>query len=204
MRYPWNLSWPNRKYSRKIQFFSLVTCLVIKCQNFTGLPVPQPVIDHVTHFAHNNGVSRDLVFADGHHIPFAWPDNDCPTSLDPTPMRMYPDIPADMPGVLIDRSTMGVPSMMTNPTLNPTGLPLPMLLCKMLIWTLHYIFPCHLKSLLLMMKITTPLFLTCSAQWFNIFQRLNPRIHPRSWPPSDGDSTPGPYTLIPPMCPSST
>jgi hypothetical protein len=52
-------------------------------------------------------VSKNLVFANRNRIPFDWPNNDFP-SLDPTPIGVYPDIPAKMLGVLVDYSTMGV------------------------------------------------------------------------------------------------
>ena len=94
-------------------FFSLMTGLVIKQRNFTELPIPQSVINRVTHFAQNSGVPSDLVFLNRHHVPFDWPDNDSGNSLDPTPIGVYPDIPAEMPGVMIDHSTPGVPSITT-------------------------------------------------------------------------------------------
>jgi hypothetical protein len=56
--------------------------------------------------AQKKGVSPDLVFVDRHQIPFNWPDNSEPfIGLDPTPMLIYPHIPAEMPGVLLSRHT---------------------------------------------------------------------------------------------------
>jgi len=88
-------------------FLSLVTGLVIHRRHFTELPVPQSVIDRVAYFARNSGVSKDLVFADRHRVPYDWLDN-APEPLDPTPIGPYPDIPAKLPGVQLDRSIPGV------------------------------------------------------------------------------------------------
>ena len=88
-------------------FLSLVTGLVIQRRHFTELPVPQSVIDRVAYLARNSGVSRDLVFADRHRVPYDWLDN-APEPLDPTPIGPYPDIPAELPGVQLDRSIPGV------------------------------------------------------------------------------------------------
>ncbi len=54
-----------------------------------------------------SGMSKNLDFANRKCIPFNWPNNDF-SSLDPTPIGAYPDIPAKMPGVLVDCSTMEV------------------------------------------------------------------------------------------------
>jgi len=80
-------------------FLNLLTGLVIKRRCFTELPAPDSVIN-----ADNNGVSRNLVFAERPDNPFAWPDNS-PDSigLDPTPMAVYPQLLAEMPGVLLSR-----------------------------------------------------------------------------------------------------
>jgi hypothetical protein len=44
------------------------------------------------------------MFADQSHNPFDWPNNnDQADDLDPTPMVAFPEIPAELPGVLIDR-----------------------------------------------------------------------------------------------------
>jgi hypothetical protein len=81
------------------QFFSLATGQIIKRRGFYKLPALQSVIDRVTYFARNNGVSRNLVFTDRHCVPFTWPDNHVSTDLDDAPVAPYPDIPAKMPGV---------------------------------------------------------------------------------------------------------
>jgi hypothetical protein len=49
--------------------------------------------------AAKSNVSPHLVFANRHKIPFDWPDTDLSPTLDPTPMAVFPSIPAEMPGV---------------------------------------------------------------------------------------------------------
>jgi hypothetical protein len=88
-------------------FLSLVSGLVIKWRTWTELPVLQSVIDCVTALAKNSGVPKDLVFADRKRNPYPWLDNP-PDSLDDTPIGAYPDVPAELPGVLLDRSRPGV------------------------------------------------------------------------------------------------
>ena len=85
-------------------FLNLLTGLVIKRRCFTELLAPDSVIDRVVALTDNKGVSRNLVFADRHDNPFAWPDNSPDSDgLDPTPMAVYPQLPAEMPGVLLSR-----------------------------------------------------------------------------------------------------
>jgi hypothetical protein len=85
-------------------FLNLLTGLVIKLRHFVELPAPDSVIQRVNSLADNSGVSSTLVFADRHKKPIAWPDNTpTPTALDPTPMVVYPQLPAEMPGVLLER-----------------------------------------------------------------------------------------------------
>jgi len=83
-------------------FLSLVSGLVIKHRQFDEMSAPDSVINRVTALAGAKGISSRLVFADQHKQPFNWLDNTVPPSpngLDPTPMAVYPDIPAEMPGV---------------------------------------------------------------------------------------------------------
>ena len=85
-------------------FLNLSTILVIKRRRFVELPAPDSVIQRVNSLSDNSSVSSTLVFADRHKKPFAWPDNTpTPTALDPTPMVVYPQLPAEMPGVLLER-----------------------------------------------------------------------------------------------------
>jgi hypothetical protein len=102
-----HISRPYRQHSGHIQFLSLVSGLVIKHHEWDELPLPQSVIDCVSSLAKVSGVSKNLVFPNCNHIPFNWPDNDFP-SLYPTSIGVYPDIPAKMPGVLVDLSPTGV------------------------------------------------------------------------------------------------
>ena len=88
-------------------FLNLVSGLVVKRRTWNELPVPQSVIDRVSKLAKNSGVSKDLIFADRHRQPYTWPDNP-PDSLDDTQIGAYPDVSAELPGVLLDRSPPGV------------------------------------------------------------------------------------------------
>ena len=85
-------------------FLNLSTGLVIKRRRFVELPAPDSVIQRVNDLAETSGVPTTLVFADRTKTPFDWPDNEpLPNSLDTTPMAKYPNIPAEMPGVLLER-----------------------------------------------------------------------------------------------------
>ena len=53
--------------------------------------------------AAKSNVSSNLVFANRHKIPFDWPDTDLFSTLDPTPMAVFPSIPAEMLGVRLSR-----------------------------------------------------------------------------------------------------
>ena len=85
-------------------FLNLSSGLVIKRRRFVELPAPDSVIQRVNTLAENSGVSTTLVFADRTKTPFAWPDNEpLQSTLDSTPMAVYPNLPAEMPGVLLER-----------------------------------------------------------------------------------------------------
>ena len=78
-------------------------CVIKRCR-FVELPAPDLVIQRVNTLASNSGVSSTLVFADHYKNPFDWPDNTAtPTALDPTQMVAHPHLPAEMPGVLLER-----------------------------------------------------------------------------------------------------
>ena len=84
-------------------FLNLTTGHIVKRRRFHEIPAPDSVIRHVNDLASKNGVSSILVFANWHKIPFDWPDNDAPQDgLDPTPLAPYPDIPAKIPGVILE------------------------------------------------------------------------------------------------------
>ena len=54
----------------------------------------------------NKGVLPNMVFADRHNITFDWQDNAILSGrLDPTPMAIYPNIPAEMLRVLLSHHT---------------------------------------------------------------------------------------------------
>jgi hypothetical protein len=68
------------------------------------LPAPDSVIQCVNALAETSGVSTILVFADRTKTPSVWPDNEpISSTLDSTPMAVYPNLPAEMPGVLLKR-----------------------------------------------------------------------------------------------------
>ena len=48
---------------------------------------------------------HELIFANCNRIPFSWstPDDNGPTDATPAPVALYPDLPAEMPGVLLQR-----------------------------------------------------------------------------------------------------
>ena len=112
-------------------FLSLITGMVIKRRHFDELPIPDAVIKRVEHLAGKLGVSHDLVFADRNFVPFNWPDKSF-TELDNTPMAIYPDIPADMPGVQLEQDhTHNTPTIFSSdipdnmPGVQPDGDPTP-------------------------------------------------------------------------------
>ena len=88
-------------------FLSLSSGLVIKRHQFDELPAPDSVIKRVVTLAKNNGVSPNLLFLDQYKASFDWPDNESNNDgLDPTPLADYSNVTAEMPGVLIDRTTL--------------------------------------------------------------------------------------------------
>jgi hypothetical protein len=80
-------------------------------------------------------VSFNLVFANRHKVPFDWPDNKLSATLDPTPMAVFPHIPAEMPGVLLSvmsRTLMLLMMTLVNYLHIPTKLTDPNLLMMLL------------------------------------------------------------------------
>jgi len=96
---------PTGIFQGSYYFLNLLTGLVIKCRAFVELPAPQSVIDRVAMLALKSGVPRELIFANRNHIPFSWstPDDNGPADATPAPVALYPDLPAKMPGVLLQR-----------------------------------------------------------------------------------------------------
>jgi hypothetical protein len=80
-------------------FFSLVTGKAIKQRNWDELPVPQSVIDCVAFFAKSSS-PPDLIFANCHCQPYAWPDEIIVGSDDPQ-SAPYHDLNTNIPGVHI-------------------------------------------------------------------------------------------------------
>jgi hypothetical protein len=73
------------------------------------------VIDRVTTLALKSGVPRELIFANRNRIPFSWStsDDNSTAHADLTPVAPYPDIPAEMPGVLLQRHLRTPPASVT-------------------------------------------------------------------------------------------
>lgn len=86
-------------------FFSLVTGKVIKCCNWDELPIPQSVIDSVAHYAAKSSSLSVIVFADRHRNPYAWPEDTIAGSNKTQQSALYPDLPANIPGVHIARTS---------------------------------------------------------------------------------------------------
>ncbi len=96
---------PTGIFQGSYHFLNLLTGLVIKRCAFVELPAPQSVIDHVTTLSLKSGVPRELIFANRNRIPFSWstPNDNGTADAAPTPVAPYSDIPAEMPGVLLQR-----------------------------------------------------------------------------------------------------
>ena len=104
---------PTGNIQGRYNFLSLSSGLVIEQRWFDELPAPDFIIKWVVALAKNNGVSSNLIFMDQYKALFDWPVKDPnDDGLDPTPIGAYPDVHAEMPGVLIDRDTL--------PTLSPS------------------------------------------------------------------------------------
>jgi hypothetical protein len=106
---------PTGNFQGSYHFLSLVSGLVIKRCTFDETPAPQSGIDRVATLAATSGVLSDLVFANRRRGPFSWSTEDTP-GIDPTLLPPCPDIPADMPGVLINRADCALPTSAPHPT----------------------------------------------------------------------------------------
>ena len=106
---------PTGNFQGSYHFFNLLTGLVIKHCAFFELPAPQSVIDRVVTLALKLGVPRELIFANRNRIPFNWLTTDDNGTADatPAPVALYPDLPAEMPGVLLQRHLRPSPAGMT-------------------------------------------------------------------------------------------
>ncbi len=96
-------------------FLNLLSGLVIKRREFDELPAPDSIIQRVNTLAGKKSISSHLFFADRNQVPFDWLDNTAAASdgLDPTPFAQFPDIPAEMPGVELDRHKPSIESLTT-------------------------------------------------------------------------------------------
>jgi len=86
-------------------FLNLSSGLVIKRREFVELPAPDSIIQRVNSLAGKNSIASNLIFADRNQVPFDWLDDTdvSAASLDPTPFEQFPNIPAEMPGVGLER-----------------------------------------------------------------------------------------------------
>jgi hypothetical protein len=88
------------------KFFSLATGKKIKRRTWTRLPMPNSIIAKIHRYASRDGNLGNLAFANRHGDLFAWNedvDNDMGENLvveEPSP---FPDIPAEFPGVELER-----------------------------------------------------------------------------------------------------
>jgi hypothetical protein len=96
---------PTGNFQDSYHFLNLLSGLVIKRHAFVELPAPQFVIDRVTTIALKSGVPRELIFANCNCIPFSssTQDDNGTADADPTLVAPYPEVPAEMPGVLLQR-----------------------------------------------------------------------------------------------------
>jgi hypothetical protein len=77
----------------------------LRVPTFVELLAPQSVVNRVSALALKSGVSIDLIFANQNCILFSWSTQDINHEANPNPTLVvpYPDIPAKMPGVLLER-----------------------------------------------------------------------------------------------------
>ena len=106
---------PTGNFQGTYHFLNLLTGLVVKRRAFVELPAPQSVIDRVAKLATTSGVPRELIFANRNRIPFSWstPEDNGPTDATPAPVALYPDLPAELPGVLLQRHLHPSPAGVT-------------------------------------------------------------------------------------------
>ena len=59
------------------------------------------ITENLSHWV-TAGVSQDLIFTNKKRLPYDWPDN-IPQPLDDTPTAPYPNVPAELTGVIRNR-----------------------------------------------------------------------------------------------------
>ena len=111
---------PTGNFQGSYHFLNLLSGLVIKRHAFVELPAPQSVIDRVTTLALKSGVPRELILANCNCIPFSWStqDDNGTADADQAPVAPYPDVPAEMPGVLLKRH-LRMPTASVTPISQP-------------------------------------------------------------------------------------
>jgi hypothetical protein len=89
------------------KFFSLVTGKKIKRRRLTRYPMPDSVIKKVEGYARKAGKAKALDFADRSGILFEWNEDidESPEGLVEDDYVPYPAIPAEFPGVELERDT---------------------------------------------------------------------------------------------------
>jgi hypothetical protein len=94
---------PTGNFQGSYHFLNLLSSLVIKRCAFVELLAPQSIIDRVTTLALKSGVPHKLIFANHNCIWFSWStqEDNGTADVDPALVAPYPDIPAEMPGVLL-------------------------------------------------------------------------------------------------------
>ncbi len=95
---------PTGNFQGSYHFLNFLSGLIIKRHAFVELPAPQSIINHVTALALKFGVARKLIFANQNCILFSWPTQGInrAADADSTLVAPYPDIPAEMPGMLLE------------------------------------------------------------------------------------------------------
>jgi hypothetical protein len=114
---------PTGNFQGTFKFFDLDTLTVIKRKKFTEFPMPDSVINKLECLGKRDKQTGRLTFADRHNVPFDWDEEyeQCPliddNAPEPEPTSLpFPDIPAEMPGILYE-------SEMPNTTLLPDDPP---------------------------------------------------------------------------------
>jgi hypothetical protein len=98
---------PTGNFQGTLKFFDLDILTVIKRKKFTEFPMPDSVIKKLEHLGKQDKQSGALTFADRHNVPFAWDEEyehrpliaDNAVKAKPAALP-YPDLPAEMPGIL--------------------------------------------------------------------------------------------------------
>jgi hypothetical protein len=100
---------PTGNFQGTFKFLDLDTLTVIKRKKFTEFPMPDSVIKHLERLGKRDKQSGALTFADRHNVPFDWDEEYehrpliADNAIEPKPATLpFPDIPAEMPGILYE------------------------------------------------------------------------------------------------------